>query len=465
MRRSISLRQRLRARAGAYGALIGAALLLVTRVAPALFIFAHPERALFADSHGYVGLAAQLSQGLGYADPSNPGMDLLRPPAFPLLLAGLEVLGLGDFGAVVLVQLLMGAVVSLLLCTMGRLGWSLRSGRAAGLLYALLPNVVLWAMAILSDTMFVLLVVVAAYCLLRYRQTRRVRWAAASGLLVGLGTLTRPIGLVLVPLWLCLLIGMHLLGERNWRQVLVASAAFAAASAALILPWAWRNERAYGIFATSTIDIVNLGYYQAPAAVARGEGVSLDEARSLVGWSPDARPGDRIRYLSVIARYPLDYLWAHAQGTWVTLSEAGQPNMGHLLEEHYRFAGVLVALRSGDLSGAVDRLRTALGDPVGRWFVAVPWFSLAVQLLTYGLAIRGCLVLLRRRTGDRWLGMLLLGTAAVFVLLPGPVGNGRFRLPAEPFLCLLAGAGISARRDLAAAVAEDGSGVTRGGES
>lgn len=41
----------------------------------------------------------------------------------------------------------------------------------------------------------------------------------------------------------------------------------------------------------------------------------------------------------------------------------------------------------------------------------------------------------------RWAAVFIVATVLSLVLVPGPAGNDRFRLPAEPFLCVLAGVG------------------------
>jgi hypothetical protein len=46
----------------------------------------------------------------------------------------------------------------------------------------------------------------------------------------------------------------------------------------------------------------------------------------------------------------------------------------------------------------------------------------------------------------RTVAILAALTALAFLLIPGSVGTGRFRLPAEPFLSLLAGIGLAGVR-------------------
>ncbi len=340
--------------------------------------------------------------------------------------------------------LLIGWLVVWAVCSMAEEVGGRRSGRAAGLLYYAWPNAVLWAMAALSDMPFTLLTTLGAWAMLRSRGRRRLLWPALAGLLAGAVCLTRPIGVLLVPLWAKFLLILGSSRLPAWR-ILAPPVVFVVLAGSFVLPWALRNRRVHGMFAVSKIDVVNLGQYMAPAALARGEGISLDQARELIPLLPIPMAADRIRYRKMIGAYPVEYLAAHARGTWTLLTEAGQPNLGILLGERYRSAGALVALRKGDPGGAGTAFLKAMEDPILRWFSHVPWCGMAVQSIVCILGALGTVVLLRMGGDRRWAGALLLLTALVFILVPGPVGNGRFRLPAEPLLCVLAGVAVSSR--------------------
>jgi hypothetical protein len=155
-------------------------------------------------------------------------------------------------------------------------------------------------------------------------------------------------------------------------------------------------------------------------------------------------PGDRARYLGILLAHPLAYLEVHARGTWYLLSEVAQPNQAVLVGERFRTPGFLTALREGDIAQALAGVTAQLQDDRLRWFVIITWPSLAFLPVLYLLSLVGGVHLVRQSGEPRWIGMFMVATAAVFILVPGPVGNGRFRLPAEPMLALLAAAGVAA---------------------
>jgi 4-amino-4-deoxy-L-arabinose transferase-like glycosyltransferase len=417
--------------------------LLGARLPLAQIVRQAPEKALWPDSLGYLEVAHAWMEGRGVSGDPSSSADLYRSPGYPAFLAMIFRIAGEDYTAVVIVQLLMGVAVSLMLFALGRMLWSPRVGYVAALLYALTPNALLWALSILSDTLFVFLIAAALLCLGLLMQTGRTRWAAMSGVCLGLAALTRPIGQLLVPLWILGMVVWAIRRRTTLRQAIIAMAALALASVALILPWAYRNQVVHGLFTLSPVDTRLLGYYSAPYTLARAEGISEDEAREQIPTSVIPQPSDRARYLRILLDHPLDYLYVHWRGTWLLLSEAGQPNQAQLVGERFQTPGVLIALRQGDFGTALSNLLAALHDPRLRWFVLITWPALAFQAVVYGLSLKGLIVLFRQGWTARWLGLLLVATMAVFILVPGPVGTGRLRLPAEPFLCLLAAIGIA----------------------
>ena len=417
--------------------------LLGARLPLAQIVRQAPEKALWPDSLGYLEVAHEWVEGRGIAGDSSSSADLYRSPGYPAFLAMIFRIAGEDYTAVVIVQLLMGVAVSLMLFALGRMFWSPRVGYVAALLYALTPNALLWALSILSDTLFVFLIAAALLCLGLLMQTGRTRWAAMSGVCLGLSALTRPIGELLVPLWILAMVVWAIRRRTTLCQAIIAMAALALASVALILPWAYRNQVVHGLFTLSPVDTRLLGYYSAPYTLARAEGISEDEAREQIPTSVFPQPGDRARYLRILLDHPLDYLYVHWRGTWLLLSEAGQPNQAQLVGERFQTPGVLVALHQGDLGTAFSNLLAALRDSRLRWFVLITWPALAFQAVVYVLSLKGLIAAVRQGGAARWVGLLLLATIAVFVLVPGAVGTGRLRLPAEPFLCLLAAIGIA----------------------
>lgn len=423
---------------------IALSVLLVIRVAVGAVILRSPERTLWPDSDGYLRLARALVHEGAYQGDSGSPLDLMRTPGYPVFLA----LTFRCFGesleAVLYLQLLMGTIVGMALFVVGKALWSRTTGFLAAWIYLLTPNAFVWSLAILSDTLFTLLFVLAILPLVITPKRRTARGVILSGLIVGCATLVRPIGLLLVPLWSVLLVGYSVQRGLSRKRALVVGAAFALSATVILFPWAFRNLLVWDRFTISSITTWNLGRYQAPAALARAEGITLEEARTQIPTSRLPRPGDAKRYLKVILEHPIEYLVAHAHGTWLVLSEAAQPNYARLIGVRYRGSGVISALRRGSVEEAIAALGALMRAPQVRWLTLAVWLTLLFQGLTYLSALKGILSLSKLDPAHRWLSALLILSAVVFILSPGPVGNGRFRLPAEPVLAVVAAIGVTA---------------------
>jgi 4-amino-4-deoxy-L-arabinose transferase-like glycosyltransferase len=427
-------------------ALFALTIALVARVLLADVIRRTPEKALWPDSGGYLTLARAIAAGGPYRDPEGSAVDLMRPPGYPSFLAFLIILTGDSTLAPVILQMGLGLLISWLLFRLGAGLGSWAAGVAGALLYALTPNAMLWSVAILSDAVFTCLVVVSFVMLASFLMRGGLWRIGAAGLLVGTATLVRPVGIVLLPIWCAFVISRGFLRRLQFATISGAAGLFLVGALALTLPWAFRNAREYGIFSVSPIHTWNLGRYHAPYTLMRAESLTLEQARLQVPTSRVPQPGDRARYLSVLLEHPLDFLYVYARGTWYVLSEAGQPNVAQLVGDRYQSPGVGEALRRGALGEALERLMAALGDPQRRWFVIVPWTAIVFQAGVYLAAAWGTVRAVKSSGRPRTVAILAALTALAFLLIPGSVGTGRFRLPAEPFLSLLAGIGLAGVR-------------------
>jgi 4-amino-4-deoxy-L-arabinose transferase-like glycosyltransferase len=219
----------------------------------------HPPSSFVIDEREYFSAAHMLVEGRGFSFFDTALW--VRPPLYVVALAGvMAVAGDGYLPSLIFQSLL--SVLTLL--PLGWLAWragNLRAARltvALGLLY--LP-LTLFAGLLLSETLFVFLFAWAVAALIRAREElangltgRAWLWLVVSGLLLGLGVLTRATALAFVPLvalWLCLGYKQGEVGARRAvpvRRRLVAAATVVAVSLVCLLPWIARNYAAYKRF-------------------------------------------------------------------------------------------------------------------------------------------------------------------------------------------------------------------------
>jgi 4-amino-4-deoxy-L-arabinose transferase-like glycosyltransferase len=162
-----------------------------------------------------------------------------RPPGYPFLLAGVHAAGPvlpgGYWTDGRLVNAVLGTLVVALIGVIAMQVWGRGVAVAAVAVAAVDTPLILVGGSLLSETLFLALVLAAVAVALRCGTARRrVSWAAAAGVLVGLAALTRPTGLVLLlPLGLAV---------ATRPRLPSAAVALAIAAALTIAPWTIRNE-------------------------------------------------------------------------------------------------------------------------------------------------------------------------------------------------------------------------------
>lgn len=381
---------------------------LVARAALLLYAERRPDRFDFPDSHRYVTVARNIAAGLGPIDGEHvkAGTD----PIFPYLLSigiragATETPDILRFGR--LVNGVIGLASVAVLAALARRRFGEDVAALAALILAVDPILLFFNALVLTESLYVLCLLLAGWAMARCAIGRSAAWLLAAGILLGIGALTRSTGFFL-PLFL-----------------LPAAWAFAArgaghsalhrlgACAALIGGW---------LIAVSPALCRNYALFGRVVPVRTGGGASLLEA--LGPWA-DGGPGmDRIVYPRMpqdadeVAR---DAICRDAALAWALDHPAAVA----------RLALVKLARTWSPVIHAAE-----YRSPI---FVVV---SLVTVLPVYGLALAG-LWLIRHRTADV---LLLLAPVAYFTLIHMVfVGSVRYRVPAMPLVFVLAALGLCA---------------------
>ncbi|HEX2087809.1 MAG TPA: glycosyltransferase family 39 protein [Solirubrobacteraceae bacterium] len=348
-----------------------------------------------------------------FAEPG--GASALRPPAYPYLLGAVyEVAGVKVNAGRLLGVVLGTATVALLYAIALRLGDRRRALWAAGAA-AVFPPLVWLPAALLSEVLFVPLVLGAALLLLRARARPGIWPAAAAGALLGLATLTRGNGI--------LLLAAALLAVVPLRRPAVP-VGLVAAFVVVLVPWTVRNASALDAFrplGTQT------GYTM--AGQWNEEAARADDFRA--AWRvPTLVPA----FQDLFRRPGVTEADVDAQLRDRALDFAAER------PRHVAMAFGLNALRMFELGpghGFVSEVAHREGG------IAKPWRPI-VQASVYALVIAAAAGAWRlRRPRPLWLwSMPVLLLVAVVPLL----GSPRYRAPVDPFLILLAAGGLAAPR-------------------
>jgi len=371
------------------------AIALVPRLAR---VFALNDGLQWPDARGYNEIALNLVSGRGLV--SNSGAMIARAPLYPVYLAFFHWSGMG-IQAARMVQAFISAAVVFPVAYLGDRLFSRRAGRAAALMVAACPTASYFAGTVLTESLYTLLLACAMAGLVAALESPSYSapWLLLSGLCFGLGALTRPSQLLLLPF----LLPFALIAGKAVRPALAKWVLVAGLSTLCLLPWAVRNYRACGHVVFGTLKT----------------GESLWEA---LGPSADGGPGmDRMPRIER----------ADEADEWRRDRIYRREALSHARQHPWRTArlAVVKALRFWNVVPNAPGYRGAVPCLIIGFYT----------LLVYGNAAVGCIA--ARRDWRRW--VILLAPALYFGLLHSVfVGSIRYREPVMPFLTVLAGYGI-----------------------
>lgn len=328
--------------------------------------------------------------------------ETFRTPGYPLFVAFFRAMHL-PYVVIPFLQMIMVAVTALLMYQIAVrfLGISSRLAWLAGILYILDFTTMFNTILIGTDILFVMLLMVAVYWLLSRRSPV---WIAGAGAVLSYGVLVRP-----VALYLGFLLVLYFVYRRWWKNAIVFGVAFVL----VLSPWLVRNKIQTGVIGISSISAYNLLYYNIPPEngfAERLSDISDQQARSLAYSA-------KLSHLafSYIKAHPVSYMLHHLSGL---------PHFFFSSGAKYFFVSGVKAFRSDHIPALLFHLES---------------FVWLVLLL---VAFAGLIIRSGRRT-------ILFGFMVIvwyFALVTGPVAVARYRLPASPFLFLLAVSGYHLMR-------------------
>ncbi len=344
----------------------------------------HSAANLIADGHFYY------RRIFGHAYPTA-----LHPPLYPLLLSVVSLLGGVHLLAHRLVGIVVGTASVALIAVLGRSIDGERAGVLAASIAAIYPPFVTADGSVMSEPVYVLILVVALLLALRLHATPSLKLAVALGGVIGLGILARTEALFLLA---------FLLWPLRRQVRLLAAAALAAA--VVISPWVIRNAVVF-----HKLELAANYSTVIPAANCHDTYYGND----IGWWSVDCLAKARTRRQFLIG------------------DASPRPGLRYI-RRHPARAVLVAAVRVLRTFSLYQPLRIGNHEPRRRWFDA---FGLAIY---YPLLVLAALGLSRLR-GRRWL--LLAPVWSVIIVAVTGWGNSRFRIGADVALAVLAAVALS----------------------
>jgi 4-amino-4-deoxy-L-arabinose transferase-like glycosyltransferase len=379
-----------------------------------IFVIAPEPVGVGGDASFYHSAANLIAQGHFYERRifGHAHQTALHPPLYSLLLSVVALLGGVHLLPQRLVGLFLGSASVALIGVLGKRIDGERTGLIASGLAIVYPPFVTADGSVMSEPLYVLLVLVALLLATDLVRAPGVRRSVAIGAVIGLTVLTRTDGVFLVPLLAWPAVWKPLVG-RATRMLAVAAAA-----ALVVAPWVIRNEVVFHkLELAANYDTV------IPAANCHDTYYGND-----IGW------------------WSLNCL-AHARTHHQLLIGDSLSAPGFRYAEHRPARAVLVAaVRVLRTFSFWQPLRIGNHEPRRKWFDAL---GLAMYYPLLALAVIGLLALRRRR----W---LLLAPVYTTLLVTAPGwGNSRFRIGADIAIVVLAAFALGRRKPVVPAAEPD----------
>jgi len=444
----------------------------VFRLVFSIPIFINIKRAIVpsSDASNYITLAEHILSNHQFSVYSKESgyREAARTPGYPLFIAFSYLLSGDKNWFIILLQCLLDALVAIAMFFISLvLLHNVRVGLITGLLYSIHPHQALYTGQILSEVLFTFFLFVLLILFIFFLKTKWKLFIVLTGFSLGIATLTRPISLYFfIPIILIIIISL-----RGKIKVGLYSVLFFLMAFFLTLsPWYVRNYITYRKVFLSTIGNWNIGYYNAAFVISLKEGISLIDAQQKIAEAVKRKYNiededyyyvtdnpEMCKYvaqygLKVIRQNPLTYAVLHAAGfihtflpsEYALLHKVIGKEGSRKAEEGPIVKNLIANSFRARIGSAIKMLFKERFAKFPVWF-SIVWLTLSVfELFVYFFAAKGFGYFARQ---DKILFLLFIFTILYFTLLPGPVGDPRFRVPVEPVIVLLAGAGfLSARK-------------------
>lgn len=116
-------------------------------------------------------------------------------PAYPVFLAGIYKIFGQNYDAVRTVQAILSALTCVLIYLIAKNLFNKKVALIAGSIAVIYPSFILQSTAIMTETLFIFLLVLAMLCLVLCLEKSSAKWGLVAGISFGLATLTRPVAL------------------------------------------------------------------------------------------------------------------------------------------------------------------------------------------------------------------------------------------------------------------------------
>jgi dolichyl-phosphate-mannose-protein mannosyltransferase len=351
-----------------------------------------------------------------------------RAPLWPFIIGAISIVfGPGDYYARLFLCLVgSGTCVLIYLFARDLFGW--RIGVLAGIMAGVYPELYIYDGWLYTESLYIFLLFAVCYGLYRLQRAPRGNWRIwiTCGILLGLLSLTRPNGILVIGLFIAWALMMAWQKLLPWRPTARGMLATTLIAIVLIAPWTVRNYLVSHTFIpVATGDgTVLLGAYNDEILTTPGfKGLWIDPLKS----RPDVAKPYPLFTCTPPCEVAREEAYKNAAVQWIGEHISIMP---HLLKLH------LLNMWQPDTHEAdlpTDRFPNQKSSQIV--LAMMKTFPIAIFILAaLGFAV----------TLWRWHELLFLYSIIALTIAQGLIfyGSARFRAPIEPILILLAASAI-----------------------
>ena len=412
----------------------------------------HPEVVKQPDSGEYISLANGLLQHGSFCHIDKPGdPNVMRMPGYPVFLSSVLWLFHGSLLAAVIIQIVLDSLSCVLISYLGELIQK-NVGFLCGILATVNMGMITYSHFILTDSLFIFVLVVLLIFLFRFMQESTWRIAAILAFTMGLAVYVRSVALYL-PVIILIFLFLYLIIEKGFTLLKTAGRILfiALIFVSLLSPWYVRNHIHYGRFQLMAQSGAHMLKYVVPFIWQYSKAISFMEGmkRTEEAFSEEIeKQGIDLKKISPFERSDLqvelaiDFIKKEPVSAIMKAFVFGMAKnvfAPAIIDLSYLLKVKRPHFFNTKGNTFIERTRNFIRNMEGFFSFAVMG-SMGIMIVVRTLQLWGFISLVHRRT---WHGLCLFLTILYFLLVSGPVGYAKYRLPFEPLLVVLLGIGIN----------------------
>jgi hypothetical protein len=380
-----------------------------------------------------------------YFDGEGYGVPILdRMPLYFYFLASILYFFKSSFIAVVTVQAFFDAGICVLLVLMlVQLGN--KHAIIVGWVSVFWLNLIIHSNFILTDSIFVFLMTAVLICSSLFLKDGKIRWIFGAGLFCGLGILSRPIA-QFMPIAMAVMIPIVMIKyNHGWKKIIIAIALFAVTIFAILGPILYRNITDYNSYLLTDQGGGHALLWILPALQATETGISHSDASDRLNAKfkeklskDNILPEDlnSLEQSSLMAEMAKEKLTEMSIATWLKAYSYGfvinmlSPSVMLIPEVRNIKQGSFIDIEATSL---IDRIQIYVNKQPNTYLL-IMGLGAASSVIAVILQIFGLIILIRK---NYIIALFSVLYCLYFLLLNGPVGSAKYRLPLEPVLIIL----------------------------